>query len=193
VTAARLLALLLGAALLGAMAPDASAQPRGRQPAVRSEAPAPKPGEDERSRPVTVDADQMESLQKEGLVIFTGNVVARHDNSVQYADRTEVYLDPRGERIVRTVSVGNVKIVTRDCRVGTANRAEYHDADQRVVLSGNARVWQDDNMVTGDRITIYLAEERSLVQGGKTERVKAIFYPRAADGRRAERPPGPCQ
>jgi lipopolysaccharide export system protein LptA len=111
-------------------------------------------------------------------VIFTGNVVARQNNSVQYADRMEVYLDEKSDRILRTVSTGNVRIVTGDCRTGTARRAEYHDLEQRVVLSGNARVWQDDNVVSGDSITIYLAQDRTVVQGGKQERVKGIFYPR---------------
>jgi lipopolysaccharide export system protein LptA len=134
-------------------------------------------GED-RNQPVTVDADRMERYGKESLVVFTGNVVARQNNSVQYADRMEVYLDEKGDRILRTISTGTVKIVTRDCRTGTARRAEYHDLEQRVVLIGNARVWQEENVVTGERITIFLAEDRSVVEGGKQERVKAVFYPK---------------
>jgi len=129
-------------------------------------------------QPVTVDSNKMERFGKEGLVIFTGNVVARQNNSVQYADRMEVYLDEKGDRILRTVSTGNVRIITRDCRTGTARRAEYHDLEQRVVLTGNARVWQDDNVVSGDTITIYISQDRSVVEGGKQERVKAVFYPR---------------
>jgi len=129
-------------------------------------------------QPVTVDADKMERYGKEGLVVFIGSVVARQGNSVQYADRMEVYFDERGERIVRTVSTGSVKIVTRDCRTGTAKRAEYFDLEQRLVLSGGARVWEDENIVTGETITIFLSEDRSVVQGGKNERVSATFYPR---------------
>jgi lipopolysaccharide export system protein LptA len=44
-------------------------------------------------------------------------------------------------------------------------------------------VWQDDNVVTGDTITIYLSQDRSIVQGGTQERVKAVFYPRE-DGKK---------
>src|SRR5713226_6518993 len=33
-----------------------------------------------------------------------------------------------------------VVFVTRDCRMGTAKRAEYYDDEQRVVLIGSARV-----------------------------------------------------
>ncbi len=132
--------------------------------------------QEDRNQPVTVDSDRMERFGKEGLIIFTGNVVARQNNSVQYADRLEVYLDEKGDKILRTVSTGSVRVVTRDCKTGTARRAEYFDLDQRVVLIGNARVWQDDNVVTGDTITIYLAQDRNVVVGGKQERVKAVFY-----------------
>ena len=151
---------------------------------------------EDRNQPVTVDADKMERFGKESLVVFTGNVVVRQNNSVHYADRMEIYLDEKGDRIVRTVSTGTVKIVTRDCRTGTARRAEYFDIEQRVVLSGNARVWQDENVVSGDTITMYLAQDRSVVQGGQQERVKAVFYPREdkKDGATAAKPAGaPCQ
>jgi lipopolysaccharide export system protein LptA len=144
------------------------------------------PGGVDRNSPVTVDADQLENLQKEGLIVFTGNVVATQNNSTQYADRMEVYLDAKGDGIVRTVSSGNVKIITRDCKIGTARRAEYYDAEQRVVLLGNARVWQEDNVVTGERITMYLAEDRSVVESGKSERVKAVFYPKSQDAPKVE-------
>jgi lipopolysaccharide export system protein LptA len=152
-------------------ASGAGAQPPGR----RGEAAR---GSDERAQPVTVDADRMERFGKESLVVFSGNVIARQNNSVQYAERMEVYLDEKGDRILRTVSTGNVRIVTPDCRTGTARRAEYHDLEQRVVLVGDARVWQDDNVVSGETITMYLAQDRSVVQAGKQDRVKAVFHPR---------------
>jgi len=117
--------------------------------------------------------------------------VASQDRSTQYADRMEVYLDARGESIVRTVSTGNVRIITKDCRMGTAQRAEYYDAEQRVLLIGNARVWRDDNVVTGERITLYLSEDRSVVEGGKQERVKAVFYPKNEESDKASAKPAP--
>jgi lipopolysaccharide export system protein LptA len=181
------------------LAEPAWAQGMPARPARPSSAvPMPRPdgaaSADGRSAPVTVDADQLENIQKEGLVVFSGNVVASQNSSTQWADRMEVYLDDKGDRIVRTISTGNVRILTRDCRSGTAKRAEYYDAEQRVVLIGNARVWRDENVVTGERITIYLAEDRSLVEGGQQERVKAVFYPKSQDESHARPKPvaGQC-
>jgi len=180
-------------AMAGAQTPAkaAPAKPAPAKPASSGESPSKPatPGEtppttmsrkaqdkQDRAQPVTVDADKMERFGKEGLVVFTGNVVARQNGSVQYADRMEVYLDERGDRILRTVSTGSVRIITRDCRTGTARRAEYHDLDQRVVLLGNARVWKDDNVVSGETITIFLAEDRAVAASGRQERVKTVFY-----------------
>jgi lipopolysaccharide export system protein LptA len=154
-------------------------------------------GKDEKGQPLTVDADKMERFGKENLVIFSGNVVARRDNSVQYADRVEVYLDEKGDRVLRTVSTGSVRMITKDCRTGTAQRAEYFDLEQRVTLIGNARVWEEDNVVSGDTITLFLSQDRSIVQGGKQERVKAVFHPRDADKSDGQatprRPAEPCK
>lgn len=171
------------------------ARPSAAAPSSRPDGAAGSPAgnQNDRNAPVTVDADQLENIQKEGLVVFTGNVVANQNRSTQWADRMEVYLDDRGDKIVRTVSTGNVRIITKDCRSGTAKRAEYYDAEQRVVLIGNARVWRDDNVVTGERITIYLAEDRSVVEGGQQERVKAVFYPKSQDEAAARPKPQPGQ
>jgi lipopolysaccharide export system protein LptA len=165
------------------------------QPALKAK----KNSAEDRTQPVTVDADQMEAFRKESLVVFTGSVVARHNESVQYADRMEVYLDEKGDRLLRIVSTGNIRIVTRDCRTATANRVEYYDAEQRVELLGNARVWEADNVVTGEKITLYLNQERSVVEGAGPERVKAVFQPRddsgkdgGKDGNATPKPVAPC-
>jgi lipopolysaccharide export system protein LptA len=172
-------ALIVGC--LVAAAPGFAQAPRKAAPAKES---------DGKAQPVTVDADKMERYGKEGLVVFSGTVVARQNNSVQYADRMEVYFDERGDRIVRTVSTGSVKIITRDCRTATAKRAEYYDLEQRLVLIGGARVWEDENIVTGETITIFLSQDRSTVQGSKQgDRVKAIIYPKEQkDGAAAPAP-----
>jgi lipopolysaccharide export system protein LptA len=135
--------------------------------------------------PIVIDADRMEAFKKEGLVVFTGNVIAKQDNSVQSADRMEVYLDDKSERVLRIVSTGNVKIVTEDCRTATARRAEYYDDDQKLLLIGEAKVWQEDNVVTGDEVTLFLADDRSTVTAGPQGRVKSVFYPKRDEDKSA--------
>jgi lipopolysaccharide export system protein LptA len=187
---AALVLLLLAA--LGAAAAPLAAQTKAPAPAPKSGTPpaaAPKPsatksgekgsGAGPRSNaPIVIDADRMEAFKKDGLVVFSGNVIAKQENSVQTADRMEVYLDDKGERVLRIISTGNVKIVTEDCRTGTAKRAEYYDDDQKLLLIGDAKVWQEDNVVTGERMVMYLADDRSEAESGPQGRVKSVFYPK---------------
>jgi lipopolysaccharide export system protein LptA len=174
---------------LGSAGPPLAAQtkaPATRPGTAPAATPAPKPvakpgnkASGPRSNaPIVIDADRMEASKKDGLVVFTGNVVAKQDNSVQTAERMEVYLDDKGERVLRIVSTGSVKIVTEDCRTGTAKRAEYYDDDQRLLLIGDAKVWQEDNVVTGEEIEMFLADDRSTVRSGPQGRVKSVFYPK---------------
>ena len=185
-----LTALMAGAPAEGQPRSSAATPAPAASPAPTT--PAAKPRSN--SQPVTVDAEKMERFGKESLTIFTGNVIARQSNNVQYADRMEVYFDEKEDRILRTVSTGNVRIITSDCRTGTARRAEYYDLEQRIVLIGNARVWQQDNVVSGETITIYISQDRAVAQAGKGERVKGVFYPRGDDQSRtaAAKPPGPA-
>jgi lipopolysaccharide export system protein LptA len=169
-------------------APTPAPKSGGTAPAPAAPAPAPaaKPaaksgdkGSGPRSNaPIVIDADRMEAFKKDGLVVFSGNVIAKQENSVQTADRMEVYLDDKGERVLRIISTGNVKIVTEDCRTGTAKRAEYYDDDQKLLLIGDAKVWQEDNVVTGERMVMYLADDRSEAESGPQGRVKSVFYPK---------------
>ena len=201
----------LGSTGLPLAAQTKAPAPKAGSPAPKAGSPAPpaapkaaaksEKGAGPRSNaPIVIDSDRMEAFKKEGLVIFTGNVIAKQENSVQTADRMEVYLDDKGERVLRIVSTGNVKIVTEDCRTGTSRRAEYYDDDQRLVLIGDAKVWQEDNVVTGERIVMFLADDRSEVEAGPQGRVKSVFYPKrdeekqeaSAPAKKDDKRPGAC-
>ena len=105
---------------------------------------------------VTIDADVIQRRDDDRILIFTGGVVARRHDLLQCADRFEVYFDGQRTSIVRTVAIGNVRVITGDCREGAARRAEFRDQDQRLVLSGNARLSPDEGWPRGDDIFIYL-------------------------------------
>jgi lipopolysaccharide export system protein LptA len=187
----------------GSSPPATAPKPAPAKPADKpGDKPGDKPVGPRSNAPIVIDSDRMEAFKRDGLVVFTGSVIAKQENSVQTADRMEVYLDDKGERVLRIISTGNVKIVTEDCRTGTARRAEYYDDDQRLLLIGDAKVWQEDNVVTGERIVMYLADERSEVEAGPQGRVKSVFYPKrdeekteaaAASGAKPdEKRPGVC-
>lgn len=98
------------------------------------------------------------------------------------ADRLTLALsaDPDSGGGVRSVvAEGNVRF-SKGARRASAQRAEYDQARRLIVLERNAVIEDDRGNVTGDRVSIYLDEGRTVVEGGEG-RVRALLRP---DGER---------
>ncbi len=77
------------------------------------------------------------------------------------------------DRVTRIEAEGGVRMV-QDGRRAVADRAVYERAEEKVVLTGNPKVWEDKNVVSGREITVFLDEDRSEVK----DDVRVILYPR---------------
>ena len=128
------------------------------------------------SQPITITSNTMEARKKENVVIFKGNVVAQQKEYTLYSKELSVYYAD-GKEIKEMVATGGVKIVQLN-KVATGEKAVYNRETRLVVLTGNPQVEQDCDVVKGDKITIFLDEDKSLVEGGDTNRVKAVVYPK---------------
>jgi len=126
--------------------------------------------------PIYVEADQMSSTAESNTVLFNGNVDAKQgDLRIRSDEMTVYYDDPETpeeskvpdttQRIEKLVCVGNVEI-TREDWLGTSEHMTYLADSRQVVLTGNAKAWQGQNMVTGEKIIYYMDEGRSEVIGG---------------------------
>lgn len=62
-------------------------------------------------------------------------------------------------------ATGRVLIEKEDGRA-TCRKAVYHGDEEKIVLTGEPVAWQKGTRVTGKKITMYLAEDRSIVEGG---------------------------
>jgi len=108
---------------------------------------------------VIVEADSLDRIAKDRLLVFMGKAVARQYPWRLYADRIEVYLDETvSDRILRAAAIGNVRITTGDCRKGRAERVEYDARNERMVLSGSARLWRERDLISRETIVIDLPQ-----------------------------------
>jgi len=128
------------------------------------------------SEPLQVDSSSMEARGTEGQVLFEGDVVARQGDLTLQSDRLDVTLDPQTRALRTVVARGHVRIQKGDV-VATAGDATYDAATGIVVLTGEPRVRRGEDVVAGGRITLHLAENRSVVEGAK-----AIFFPGKPSG-----------
>ncbi len=141
----------------------------------------------EQRAPITISADSLEVSRKDRVAIYQGNVAAndRGRGLSILADRIEFYFDENMEEVQHATASGNVRLSYGERR-GVAERAEYFPGEDRAVLLGHPKVWQENDMVTGCRITLFLREDRSQVDGCDGERVNAVLYPKRDEGQ----PPG---
>jgi lipopolysaccharide export system protein LptA len=155
--------------------------------------------------PIQVEADRMESSQENNAVLFFGNVKANQDNlSIQADEMTVLYTRTPsgpgaaaesaadlGQKIDKITAKGHVKIVQGDW-VAAGETMDFNADARIVILAGNATAWQEQNMVSGEKIVLYLNEGRSVVesssQAGEGERVKAFIYPSSQATKELNRP-----
>jgi lipopolysaccharide transport protein LptA len=134
--------------------------------------------------PIIISADSLEVNRKARVATYQGNVTAtdRARGLSILADRIDFFFDEKMEEIERAAAAGNVRLSYGERR-GVAERAEYFPREERAVLLGHPKVWQDNDMVGGCRITLLLREDRSQVEGCDGERVNAVLYPKRDEAR----------
>jgi len=131
--------------------------------------------------PIEITAQQLEALQEKGQAIFTGNVVATQGDITLHCDRMVVFSQDGQQQVERLEAYGNVRVVQLD-RTATADQAIYRQRQGTLVLLGNARLLQGQNQVSGNEITVYLQENRSVVKSQEGQRVKAVIFPETKQG-----------
>ena len=130
----------------------------------------------DKSQPIDITSDKVEAYWKENLIIFRGNVIARQKDMVIYADSLEAVTIEEGKGIDRVTAGGNVKI-QQGIRVANCQKAIFYNLDQKMVLTGDPKVSEGENIVSGDEIIVDIDKNRVEVKGGSSGRGKATIQP----------------
>jgi outer membrane protein assembly factor BamD len=128
------------------------------------------------TQPIDITSDRVESYFKDNLIVFKGNVVARQKDIVIYADSVEALTIEGDKGIERVTAEGDVKI-QQGPRVANCQKAVFYNLDQKIVLTGDPKVIEGDNAVSGDEIIFDIEQNRFEVKGGPTRRGKAKITP----------------
>ncbi len=139
---------------------------------------------------IVVKSDSLEVDNKRKIVTFSGNVNASRDDFTIDCEEMRLYYYDTGKaqseadpevKIDRIVAIGKVKISRADGGSATADKAVYYQKDEKVILTGKPVVKQGKDLVEGAKITLFLKENRSIVEGEEGSKVKAVISPRSAD------------
>ena len=137
------------------------------------------------SQPIHIKSDSMEAVDKDGTVIFRGNVVAIKGDLTINSDRLDVIYTQKdattanGKKkrrvLKKLIASGHVKIV-QGKKVGTCKEAIYDKRAEKLILTGDAQVWEGSNRIRGSKITMYINEDRSVVESSQNQKVEATVY-----------------
>jgi lipopolysaccharide export system protein LptA len=149
----------------------------------------------------TITAKRMTVKNHDSQAVFEGAVVLTRGSLVVYSDRMVVMFraqeapagDDRNGResakgaaaskgpdavpVVSNRSVnqieatGRVKI-EKESGSATCEKAIYYQDGDKIVLTGNPVAWDKGTRVSGKQITMFLAEDRSVVEGGSHVRIE---------------------
>jgi lipopolysaccharide export system protein LptA len=158
-----------------------------------------------RRDPIRINSDSLELDYRGSTLTYSGKVQVTQGDVTLSSDRLAITYDRSpaqpaqpaqfgaqgvpdaaaasdpAANIKEVVAEGKVRIRQGE-RVAEGSRAVFDRAAQTIVLSEGAVLHEGPNQVTGDRIIVYLREERSVVEGGANSRVKAVLYPESASG-----------
>jgi len=138
--------------------------------------------------PIRIKSNKMIVLDKKNEVIFIGNVIAKQGNMTIEADSlTVVYQKGNSKtnklnnitktgKIKEILAKGKVKITNRGI-IALSNYAIFIKSKNIIILKGKPMIIKNNNRITGDTITIYLNQNKSIVTASKGHRVEAIIYP----------------
>lgn len=141
-------------------------------------------------KPMEITSDCMEISKDKKLVIFSGNAKVTKGNSLLKSDKIFLYFNTESHKkdkigkmetqksgeLERIEAKGNVYLYNEK-RIATGNEAIYYRDSNKVVMMGNAVLKDGQNYIKGDRVIVFLDENRGMVEGSTQKPVKAIIYP----------------
>jgi lipopolysaccharide export system protein LptA len=142
--------------------------------------------------PITIHSNTLEVDQNLRVIVFRGKVRAKTEEMVVDCQKMIVYYaasatknesNLESGRIEKIVALGNVIIERSDGSMARAGKAVFYQNDEKVVLTDNPVVKQGRDLVEGHKIIMFLDENRSIIEGGETKRVKATIFPKEEKGK----------
>jgi lipopolysaccharide export system protein LptA len=151
---------------------------------------APKKPKMDKNQPILIQSDRLDAYQEKKMVIFSGNAVATQGDKTIKSDRLLIYYkdnpgNPKKKEVKDVGNAGDLEkleaqghvTITQINRVVTGENAIFYQDSQKIVMTGNAVMREGKNVVKGDRIVVFLNEDRGVVEGSESKRVTATIYP----------------
>lgn len=124
-------------------------------------------------KPIQITSESMEADNRKSIVTFKGNVVVKQEDIVIFSDIMQVAYESKGG-ISRVEASGNVKM-SQDNRIATGRKLTFYNPEQKIVMTGDPKIWQGDNLISCEKVTVLLEEDKIFFEGA----VDSVIYPKS--------------
>ncbi|MFY9179376.1 MAG: lipopolysaccharide transport periplasmic protein LptA [Venatoribacter sp.] len=135
---------------------------------------------------VIILSDQAKLERKVNTVIYSGNVVLTQGTLKITSDKLTVIRDNQ-DQFEKAIAVGNLAHYQQQIEAGDpltyaeAQSIEYYALQREVLLIGKAKITQESNQMTGERIRYDMAAD--VVTAGQQEenpsRIRVVIQPKS--------------
>lgn len=140
-----------------------------------------------REQPIQIVSDRMEAFHDKRMVVFTGKAVATQGERTIRSERLILYYKEKSggpakpgtegvQDLERVEAKGGVTITEGD-RIVTGEEGLFEQETQKMIVTGNAVMKEGTNVIRGEKIVVFLEENRGVVESGENKRVTATVYP----------------
>lgn len=133
---------------------------------------------------LSITSRKMTLKHQENKILFEGDVVVERDSSTLRANSVEVIFTSGGrvdtasealemKRELSTITAsGDVKFI-QGVRTILADNVTYYKKEEKMVFSGSPNIHEGQDELKGEKITVYIKDDRVIVEGGE-----AVIHPR---------------
>ena len=126
---------------------------------------------------LSITSQTMTMQGKARKAVFEENVVLVMDDMTIHSDRMVVTFKPEEEghkkapgqgkfaQQVEVVEATGHVVIDKSSGKATSGRAVYYTDEEKVILTESPEACQNGTRVTGQRMTMYLKDDRSIVEG----------------------------
>lgn len=145
-----------------------------------------------KDKPVQIEAASLEVRDKDKVATFSGNVIVTQGDTTMKCKSLLVYYDtenksggmktaqlgPGGSSSIKKLeALGGVHVTQKD-QTATGDKGLFDMKTNTITLSGNVLITQGQNVLRGERLVVDMTTGAARVEGG---RVSGVFIPSSSD------------
>jgi len=113
-----------------------------------------------------VESDKMVFDYARGELAYSGDVRVAQGGVHMRSENLTIAFEPERTGSLRSIRASGNVLITHKNTKATGDLAVYDPASSTITLTGEAKLGAGPNTLEGERVIVYLAEGRAIVEGG---------------------------